>query len=92
LESVTQSVVKRSQQDANLPGAVSVDFLDFVGLTMCAWMWARMASCAPTDEFGDAKRATARYFYARLLPQTLGLAQSIEADADAVMNMSASSF
>jgi hypothetical protein len=55
-------------------------------------MWARMASCAPTDEFGDAKRATARYFYARLLPQTLGLAQSIEADADAVMNMSASSF
>lgn len=92
LESVTQSVVKRSQQDANLPGAVSVDFLDFVGLTMCAWMWARMASCAPKDEFGDAKRATARYFYARLLPQTLGLAQSIEADADAVMNMSASSF
>jgi hypothetical protein len=55
-------------------------------------MWARMASCAPQDEFGGAKRATARYFYARLLPQTLGLAQSIEADADAVMNMSASSF
>ena len=58
LVAVTESVVSRSKQDANLPGAVSVDYLDFVGLTLCAWMWARMASCAPDNEFGAAKRAT----------------------------------
>ena len=92
LVAVTESVVSRSKQDANLPGAVSVDYLDFVGLTLCAWMWARMASCAPDDEFGAAKRATARYFYARLLPQTLGLEQSISAEADAVMSLPASAF
>lgn len=92
LASATDSVVSRSKQDANLAGAVSVDFLDFVGLTLCAWMWARMASCAPNDDFGAAKRATARYFYARLLPQTLGLEHSIKAEADAVMSLPASSF
>ena len=92
LDSVTQSVVARSQQDPNLPGAVSVDFLDFVGLTLCAWMWARMASCAPQNEFGDAKRATAAYFFARLLPQTLGLAQSIQAESAVVMAMPEASF
>jgi hypothetical protein len=87
LDAVTQSVVARAKQDPNLAGAVSVDFLDFVGLTLCAWLWARMASCAPQNEFGDAKRATARYFFARLLPQTLGLEQSIEAESTAVMAM-----
>ena len=87
LDAVTQSVVARAQQDPNLLGAVSVDFLDFVGLTLCAWLWARMASCAPQNEFGDAKRATARYFFARLLPQTLGLEQSIKAESAAVMEM-----
>lgn len=92
LASATDSVVSRSKHDANLAGAVSVDFLDFVGLTLCAWMWARMASCAPNDDFGAAKRATARYFYARLLPQTLGLEHSIKAEADAVMSLPASSF
>ena len=92
LDSVTQSVVARSQQDPNLPGAVSVDFLDFVGLTLCAWMWARMASCAPQNEFGDAKRATAAYFFARLLPQTLGLEQSIQAESSVVMAMPEASF
>ena len=46
-----------------------------------------MASSAPANEFGDAKRATARYFFARLLPQTLGLEQSINAESEAVMAM-----
>ena len=92
LASATDSVVSRSKQDANLAGAVSVDFLDFVGLTLCAWMWARMANCAPQNEFGDAKRATAAYFFARLLPQTLGLAQSIQAESAVVMAMPEASF
>ena len=83
----TQSIVARGKDDPHLPGAVSVDYLDMVGMTMCAWVWALMASCAPEDDFGMAKRATARYFYDRLLPKTLGLERSIEAEADAVMEM-----
>ncbi len=83
----TQSIVARGKGDPHLPGAVSVDYLDMVGMTMCAWVWALMASSAPDDDFGVAKKATARYFYDRLLPKTLGLERSIEAEADAVMEM-----
>ena len=83
----TQSIVARGKNDPHLPGAVSVDYLDMVGMTMCAWVWALMASRAPDDDFGVAKKATARYFYDRLLPKTLGLERSIEAEADAVMEM-----
>ena len=83
----TQSIVARGKNDPHLPGAVSVDYLDMVGMTMCAWVWALMASRAPDDDFGVAKKATARYFFDRLLPKTLGLERSIEAEADAVMEM-----
>jgi hypothetical protein len=51
-----------------------------------------MASCAPQNEFGAAKRATAAYFFARLLPQTLGLEQSIQAESSVVMAMPEASF
>jgi hypothetical protein len=83
----TRSIVARGKNDPHLPGAVSVDYLEMVGMTMCAWVWALMATQAPEDDFGVAKKATARYFYDRLLPKTLGLERSIEAEADAVMEM-----
>jgi alkylation response protein AidB-like acyl-CoA dehydrogenase len=83
----TRSVVARAKEDAHLPGAVSVDYLELVGMTMCAWVWALMASKAPADDFGVAKKATARFYYDRLLPKTLGLERSIEAEAGAVMEM-----
>jgi alkylation response protein AidB-like acyl-CoA dehydrogenase len=89
---VTASVVDRSPNAPNLPGAVSVDYLELFGLTVYAWLWARMAVVAPKDEFGDAKRVTAQFFFERLLPRTLGLEQSIFADADALMALSHDQF
>ena len=73
----SQSMVARSNEDANLPGAVSADFLDLMGMTLCAWAWGVMAHQAGDDDFGLAKKQTARFFFARLLPRTLGLEQSI---------------
>ena len=84
---VTASVVDRAAEAPDLPGAVSVDYLDLVGLTIYAWLWARMVAVAPADDFGDAKRATAKFFFDRLLPRSLGLEQSIAAEADAVMTL-----
>lgn len=85
----TRSVVRRSQEDANLPGAVATDYLDLVGHTVYAWLWGRMAS-APTAS--DAKQATARFYFDRLLPRTLGLAASIEAAAAAVSDFPEEAF
>ena len=84
---VTSSVIDRSSEDPNLPGAVSTDYLELTGLTAYAWLWARMATIAPQDDFGEAKRATARFFFDRLLPKTEGLEASIAADSAAVMDM-----
>jgi 3-(methylsulfanyl)propanoyl-CoA dehydrogenase len=89
---VTAYVVDHAGDDANLPGAVSTEFLELLGLTIYAWMWARMVAVAPDDDFGDAKRATAQFFFARLLPKTLGLEASICSSGDAVMALKADQF
>ena len=92
LRSAAEFVVAGSQQDANLPGAVSTDFLDLAGHTIYAWLWARMARAAGDDDFGRAKRRTADFYYARLLPKTLALEASVLADSDAVMGIAESAF
>ena len=84
---VTAYVVEHAPEDPNLAGAVSTEYLDLFGLTIYAWLWARMVAVAPNDEFGDAKRATARFFFARLLPRTQGLEASICSSGSAVMEL-----
>ena len=75
--------------DPTLAGAASVDYLDLFALTTYAWLWARMATIAPADEFGAAKRHTAEFFYARLLPRSLALAAAIDSRVGAIMGMPA---
>ena len=87
LRRVTDSMIARSNEDANLPGAVSTDFLELVGMALCAWAWGVMAQRAGDDDFGVAKKQTARFFFARLLPRTVGLEQSLMADSDVLMDM-----
>lgn len=82
---VTASVVARSQEDPLLPGAVSTEFLELTALTTYAWLWARMSEAAPQDDFGTAKRVTAEFFFARLLPKAIGLEESINASASSLM-------
>jgi hypothetical protein len=92
LERVTHELVSRAAQDPALAGAVSVDYLDLFALTAYAWLWARMADVAPDDEFGEAKRLTAAFFFARLLPRAAALEASIGATSAAVMEMPADRF
>ncbi len=84
---VTSAVVERSKDDPNLPGAVSVDYLELLALATYAWLWGRMAAVAPADDFGEAKRITARYFYDRLLPKTRALEASIGASTQSLMTL-----
>ena len=86
LDRVTTSIVNRAQENPHVPGAVSTDYLELLGLTAYAWLWGVMAEKAPADVFGEAKKRTAEFFYARLLPKTLGLEQSIAAEADVLMD------
>jgi alkylation response protein AidB-like acyl-CoA dehydrogenase len=60
-------------------GAAAVDYLRIVGHLVYAYFWAKMASVAlakikvdgvKVDPFYTAKLATARFYFARLLPET----------------------
>lgn len=89
---VTAYIVEHAAEDPHLPGAVATEYLDLFGLTIYAWLWAQMVPVAPADEFGDAKRATAQFYFARLLPRAEGLERSICSSGDAVMAMTGDLF
>ncbi|MEM6707199.1 MAG: acyl-CoA dehydrogenase C-terminal domain-containing protein [Pseudomonadota bacterium] len=91
LRSTTAELVERSREDPALPGSVSVDYLEMTGLTLYAWAWARMAAAARSADASAApaylkrKQQTAEFFFARLLPKTEYLANSMQAESDVVM-------
>ncbi|GAB6051715.1 acyl-CoA dehydrogenase C-terminal domain-containing protein [Magnetospira thiophila] len=69
--------------------AGAVAFLRLFGLVAMAYQWARAmdvaASRAATSDFHQTKQTVGRFFFARLLPQTLGLARAIRAGAATIM-------
>jgi len=89
---LTDHIVNQAEQDPEFPGSISVDYLDLVGHVVCAWCWALMASNAAGDDFGRAKTITAQFFYERLLPRSLGLAENIRATNNVAMQMPAELF
>jgi alkylation response protein AidB-like acyl-CoA dehydrogenase len=76
-------------------GAAASDYLRMFALVALGWMWARMASAVMQGEARPArlaKLAIARFFVARMLPQTLGLAEAIAAGAAPVMRLDETAF
>jgi len=92
LTRATTSIIDRAPDDPELAGAVSTDYLDLLGYTLYAWLWARMAGAAPDDEFGAAKVHCAEFYFARLLPKTHGLEASINAESSVVMQLPDAAF
>ncbi len=78
--------------NADEVGAAAVDYLRVCGHLMYAYFWARMAKVALAkvdsgDPFYKAKLATARFYYAKLLPETAGLIRSARAGLAPLMEM-----
>ena len=73
-------------------GAAAVDYLRVIGHLAFAYLWARMAKIALAkkdsgDPFYVAKLATARFYFAKLLPEAAGLIRSARAGAAPLMAM-----
>jgi alkylation response protein AidB-like acyl-CoA dehydrogenase len=73
-------------------GAAAVDYLRVCGHLVLAYFWARMAQVALAkadsgDAFYLAKLATARFYFAKLLPETAALIRSARAGAGSLMAM-----
>jgi len=78
--------------NADEVGAAAVDYLRVVGHLVFAYFWARMAKIALSkqdsgDLFYTAKLATARFYFAKLLPETAGLIRSARAGVAPLMAM-----
>jgi alkylation response protein AidB-like acyl-CoA dehydrogenase len=83
---------RRGQADPDEIGAAATPFLRLLGHLAYAWLWARMGTLAlahPGDAFHQAKLATARYYFARLLPETAMLLAQARSQASDMMAIDA---
>ncbi|MCS7567076.1 acyl-CoA dehydrogenase C-terminal domain-containing protein [Pseudomonas aeruginosa] len=94
LEELTLQLRERASVDPREPGAAAVEYLHLFGYTTYAYMWARMARCSmlEADDFHRAKLATARFFYARLLPRSQSLASAVRVGCSSLYALKAEQF
>jgi alkylation response protein AidB-like acyl-CoA dehydrogenase len=92
VQKLTQELGMKAFGNADEVGAAAVDYLRVCGHLVFAWMWARMAAIALAkqgsgDPFYTAKLATARFYFAKLLPETAGLIRTARSGAASLMAM-----
>jgi len=88
---LTTELGMKAMGNADEVGAAAVDYLRVAGHLVFAYFWARMAKLALEKQGGDpfyaAKLATARFYFAKLLPETAGLIRSARAGLAPLMAM-----
>jgi len=88
---ITMGIGMAAMKDRDEAGAAATDYLRLVGHLTYAWLWARMAEVAyakqdgASDDFYKAKIATARFYFAKLLPEVESLKASIKGGAKPLM-------
>ena len=81
LDGLSVWLLEQGLRDPREIGAASVEYLQVFGYTAYAYLWARMAAAALGREgdFYTAKLATARFYFARLLPRIHSLSAAVRA-------------
>ena len=95
LQQCTAELARRGFADPFEAGAGATDYLRLFALTALAHAWARMAEIAlpkAEDPFYKAKLATARFFMARVLPETSSLAAKVMAGGATLREMEEAAF
>jgi alkylation response protein AidB-like acyl-CoA dehydrogenase len=92
-------LLQNAMKNPDEAGAAATDLLRLMALTAMSYMWARIAIAAykglaagNDNAFYEAKLSTARFFTARVLPQTTSLNHQIKAGAATLMAMPAEAF
>ena len=93
---LTAQIGQRAAGDADEIGAAAWDYLFYSGYVALAYWWARSVAAADASSqpqaFKDAKRETARFYFARLLPRTRTHVASIASGAAPLMSLHADAF
>ncbi|PPE71219.1 acyl-CoA dehydrogenase C-terminal domain-containing protein [Caldimonas thermodepolymerans] len=89
---LTMEIGMKAMGNPDEVGAAAVDYLRVCGHLVFAYFWARMAKVALAkadsgDPFYKAKLATARFYFAKLLPETAALIRSARAGLKPLMEM-----
>jgi alkylation response protein AidB-like acyl-CoA dehydrogenase len=89
---LTTEIGMKAFKNPDEVGAAAVDYLRVVGHLCYAYMFARMAQVALAkqasgDPFYTAKLHTARFYFAKLLPETATLIRSARAGLEPLMAM-----
>jgi butyryl-CoA dehydrogenase len=86
LEAITAQLASAEQVDAVIANATS--YLEATGHIVVAWTWLEqiLALGDRTDDFGEGKRAAARYFFTNELPKTGPMLDLVEALDRAVLD------
>ena len=99
LEEAFAWFMENALQNFDHAGAGSVDFMYLFGLTALGDVWLRMGKQAAEqvasgndDPFYANKIITAKYFFARMLPDTAAHLEKIKTGADPVMALAAEAF
>ncbi len=97
VEKFSMEIGMKAMQNPDEVGAASVDYLRVIGHLVLGYFWARMARVAldkkdSGDRFYEAKLAVARFYFARLMPETAALMRSARSGADNLMAMDAELF
>ncbi len=94
---LTTEIGMKAFKNPDEVGAAAVDYLRVCGHLVFAYFWARMAKVAlekvgEGDPFYKAKLTTARFYFAKLLPETAALIRTARAGSAALMEMDEASF
>ena len=96
-EKLTMDIGMRAMMNRDEVGAASVPYLRVAGHLVFAYLFARMAKIALAkhksgDHFYEAKLLTARFYFAKLLPETASQILVIRAGSGSLMKMDAALF
>ena len=91
LGELTMWIGMQAMQNQEEAGAAATDYLRLMGHLCYGYFWARMAKVALARQSGNeaafyqAKLATARFYFARIFPETISLMAMIKAGAKPLM-------
>lgn len=101
LQAATMWLVQNAMAKPDNAGAASTDYMHLFGLVALGYMWGQMAKSAQAKlaegangatSFYDSKLVTARFFMARIMPETATRLARISSGADTLMALPAEAF
>ncbi len=94
VQKLTMEIGMKAMGNPDEVGAAAVDYLRVIGHLVMSWFWARMAKVAlakvgeaGADPIYASKLATARFYFAKLQPETAMLIRSARAGSASLMSV-----